>query len=701
MLSKVEYADYERLTLNTIDERILKEHEKQIADKLREDTGLSRTWNDLKEIVEGRKTIQKLLTGRVETLSINDESYKDFITHKHKSRAVKKITIYSPKLKDLKNVVIYDLPGFDSPTYIHSKYTIESLKKADAVVYIRIADKPSLTGPETDILKKVYEEDGVPIKKKLFIFANKADNIYERDEYLNARRKLIEELKKHDLFTSEDRIVFGSARAHLEGGKALENLRNLGLDTGIEEIRRKIIDYNNTERAELLKIRVRKVLLKLNELIEELVKSIETTEVSEVPEEYLEIYEEVKEYLIKALDKFINEFKNNLAEDVPIEKRRISNDLKKVLSGVVQNIRQEEVEDIKNQIKAGNYTPEERPDEFNMKVRERISKSIRRNFHNEVQIFLKDFMENFKNEIINIFIETMGISEENRNIMKDEVAKFIEDIVHFSEMREIASFQMLVDRFSGDIRETLMIPLSTKDRENKFRTARRDILSTLIFHDAFEDFLEDFSYISKITEAVFLEQYPLSSVNKESIKSLLREILEKANINIEIDERLLRRIFEIMIRRSLPLDALRGLSGKNVQNFNDILSLISSINNDFIITRDRPETYEEVLEEIERDLENLRSIVENAVVNAVNAEKVVKVYITDIVNLIKESIIGEEKYKFRKFFHNNRKRIRKLSDILREFEVKKKNYEERKRYKSKLENLYDKLQKIIIKTGEI
>ena len=691
MLEKVDYRDYERISLNTINKELLEAHEKLIENKIRENSEIRRTLEDLKEIVEGRKEIQRLLTGKVEERPLDSRGFRTFITHKHKSRAVKKITIYSPQLEDMKNVVIYDLPGFDSPTYIHSRYTKESLKKADAIVFIRLADKPSLTGPEVEIIENVYEDDGIPIKEKMFFFANKADLFYTREDYINARRKLIEELKRRGLYTVEDRIIFGSAKAHMERGEALERLKKLNLDTGIEEVRKKIVRYNETERAKILKRRIINVLIGIDNLLEELLDSIEISSVPEIPYAYLEIFEKSREKLLNNLDRYINEFKTRYPDSGSIDNKPISSRLKEILAGVIKNIREEEIEEIKEQIKAGDYTPEERPDKFNLHVREKISANIRENLHSRTRVFLEETLQRFRKEIVDLFLESLEVSEENRKTMESEIKKFIEDIVHLSENKEISGIQMLVDRFSGDVRETLMIPLNTSDRKNKFKVSKKDIFSTMIFHDSFDD-IENMQNVATIIEEVFLNQYPLYEIRQGSLKTTIKNILGELNLNIRLDDKMTSVIIDLIMRKVLPLSEVKEILKEHRKFIDDFDSLKNVLLNSPSNNRKRPETYEEVLQEIDRDIENLRSIVESAVINAINVEKALKVYITDMVNLIKEAI---KKDKFMEFFHRNMRRISNLGEVITEIEIKRKKYEEKKRYRGKLNELRERVQKSI------
>ena len=55
----------------------------------------------------------------------------------------------------MSHIVLYDVPGFDSPTELHKRQTEEMLKEADAIILVTNAgDRPDLTAPQLDMLRK-------------------------------------------------------------------------------------------------------------------------------------------------------------------------------------------------------------------------------------------------------------------------------------------------------------------------------------------------------------------------------------------------------------------------------------------------------------------------------------------------------------------------------------------------------------------
>lgn len=45
----------------------------------------------------------------------------------------------------MKNAVIFDVPGFNSPTALHKQQTLSRMKSADVIIITAKGDEPSIT----------------------------------------------------------------------------------------------------------------------------------------------------------------------------------------------------------------------------------------------------------------------------------------------------------------------------------------------------------------------------------------------------------------------------------------------------------------------------------------------------------------------------------------------------------------------------
>ena len=124
---------------------------------------------DIENIIMHRDTLlryigmpKKVFKGAGE---LESQELKNFIQNPAYAIAVKEITIRSSMLRDMQNAVIYDVPGFDSPTQMHKEQTIHMMKTCDVIVMIASAEAPSIRGPQVQIFESEVDEDGIPFNE--------------------------------------------------------------------------------------------------------------------------------------------------------------------------------------------------------------------------------------------------------------------------------------------------------------------------------------------------------------------------------------------------------------------------------------------------------------------------------------------------------------------------------------------------------
>ena len=241
---------------------------------------VGKTNEDIKDIIRGKDTILQYLNSKPKIFTgseIRGEELKSFITDPIRSRAVKKITIKTSELKNMKNVVVYDVPGFDSPTKIHEDQTLERLRKADGIVLVtNVGDRPNLTGPQLNVLLKESDYDGIKLNQKLFIFGNKIDSVKDRDSgEINIDALKNDAVNKYKIVI-KDRLFTGSANAYLQkkgiekGKEASSKLAELKYDDRIEDIYKALVEYNKKERFIILKRRIDKNIEELKGIFQKI-----------------------------------------------------------------------------------------------------------------------------------------------------------------------------------------------------------------------------------------------------------------------------------------------------------------------------------------------------------------------------------------------------------------------------------------------
>jgi GTPase SAR1 family protein len=378
-LKAVDYPQRDFISsLDSISLKQFKEYFESLSSKNKElyEKELNRTAKDIIEILEGKEEIKRYLGKSTKMFSKDQKSeYRQFITDKHVSRAVKKVTIYAKALENLKNVIVYDLPGFDSPTFIHSKYTEEKVKEVDAIIFVREARKPDITKPELDILD-IIEDTGVRIKEKAFFFLNKVDDLNSIEEIEDVKKKFIEGAKRQGISITEDRVILGSSLAKLhelgfseykDKSFAKEKLSRLGLENGISKLHQRLEHYYNNERTEIFDKRanmLEKDLKDLKDKIKEKVESLKTT--FSIPiEQYDYIMDMIAEQWKKAIEHSSSEIKNKYPNN-----KLLSDKLRKGISIVIEPPSQELIDEVRSELELASTTLEEKPEQFNQELRE-------------------------------------------------------------------------------------------------------------------------------------------------------------------------------------------------------------------------------------------------------------------------------------------------------------------------------------------
>jgi hypothetical protein len=672
MLRDVAYPNWENATLENVTIEGFKKHFKNLE---RENKALfekhqNRLERDILEILEKKDEIKKFLIGAKKIFQEEDiENYKKFIIDPNLSRAVKRVIIYSSKLKGLENIIIYDLPGFNSPTFTHQSYTIEYLKKADAIVFVREADKPSLNGPEVDILQKTKEEDGVPIKDKLFFFLNKVDVLEKREEIENIKENFIKELKTYNLYFDSSRIFIGSAKAYFERDKketswVWKNLHRLGLtDDGIDNIKKSLVEYNQKVRRKLLKKRVNKfletdvktLLQKIREKTDYIDKNLDVIAIS--LEEIKKLFFAIREKIRPNVEALINQIKQEIEEGKPL-----THELKEKISHNIEYPNEEIIRRIINNIKSEDYTVGNLlPSAFNKKVREYLKKDIREKFAKTVLSTIEHKIKQVEERFIKLTLETFKEVAEIEDIktLEENFRKFIsQELAEYSFKR--SGLKALIERFSGDLIDLTMIPLTDIDREEKFREALRDFLSLAAYN-------ENFDLSQPLIENPMIYTL-LTHQDKNSIFSNIKKVLDilKNELTGEIISllpygKLIQIIWEGR-QKGLKIGDIVEEIEKSAKKLKNNKNKKENIEEDKVaLTLDfirkireslkQPRNYEEVEKEIKKDLEILKELLSGAVLRAIHAEKAYTVAVVNYGNAFKGLFDSE---KFFDFLKNNR-----------------------------------------------
>lgn len=195
---------------------------------------------------------------------IRDDLKSAVAKDRARARAARRITLRTCVLRGERDVVFFDVPGFDSPVTFHREQAADKLRAVDVILYAKEAAKPSTTGPEQDMLGLADREDPhVKVAGKTFVALTRADAAGTREELDG----WLEGARRQWAAVPPDRIVPVSAPARLAkvgactdatrrvGDAARARIDSYGIDDGIDALQAAVYSYIENDRAEVLERR--------------------------------------------------------------------------------------------------------------------------------------------------------------------------------------------------------------------------------------------------------------------------------------------------------------------------------------------------------------------------------------------------------------------------------------------------------------
>ena len=115
------------------------------------------------------------------------------ISYPGHARAVKRLCIWTSRLSSKENIVLYDVPGYDSPITLHKELTKAKIASVDAILYAKQFCSPDLVDCELEILKiSDLNNPFIKAKDKIIVALTNCDlanSSREFSELINSNRK--------------------------------------------------------------------------------------------------------------------------------------------------------------------------------------------------------------------------------------------------------------------------------------------------------------------------------------------------------------------------------------------------------------------------------------------------------------------------------------------------------------------------------
>ncbi|MFN8577149.1 MAG: dynamin family protein [Candidatus Sericytochromatia bacterium] len=491
-------------------------------------------FDNIKDI---KDTIKPFIEG--EKINFEGKESKDT----SKPRAVKKITIFTIELLGENELVMHDVPGWDSPVVLHKNLAKEKLSQADSILFVtNISDRVSLKEGESSMMEIASNEDpDIKVKDKVFVFLNKADGLDEAHELNSRYNDAIQEWSNTNKFCTRDRIILGSARAYLTkigeiNSRANDKINRLSeelqllkepnkislLDDGIEILRDKLKLYLNNERTHILLKRCEKILSESEKLMKEFVSQVE----SKYPEKDVQDLENntyeaneliIKKWWINEWEQVKKEFANwYYKEIIPQEKpddklgenlklKELQNEFNKKLDELGKSwILTDEGFNNLYKLKT-NFAAQ--PQKAHIEIRDEIIKKAYIDFE-EVSYSIAKVTEQIIEEILEWINNRLFGIKKCRNLVEEKTTKQ-EKIIEFG-------CYALLHRFSKPAFEVfLRNPRGTGDRNNLTSYFKNDI-------QILESFYKGKSSNSNLTKYLEIGEWIASNIPEPTISNSVK-----------------------------------------------------------------------------------------------------------------------------------------------------------------------------------
>ena len=581
---------------------------------------------------------------------LNEEYFKGFIEDPQYAIAVKEITLRSDKLENMKNAIIYDVPGFDSPTQMHKDQTREKMSAADAIILIASAYKPSFTGPVVDIFQET-DKDGVKYGNKLFVYANMADRAENLAGNMQDIRNDLERYSIMDTQYFDDRILAGSAKASLqaagkiEGTDAFDEIKRKGIDDGIKRITDKLAKYNKTDRFEVLKGRINRLQNDIRDIFKDNFKETEVDKYGDSRETSMlvaKMLDESRAKIKQEIDNYRDEFKTEYAPETYKLTNKMKTEVIDELSLEKYQVTDEELEEAKK--KNGSIVDVPIFTDIDKCLREKKYKDIYNAFSKGV-ISIAENEHNTCNEALEeIFVKGLGLTQDNPYY--DELKEKIKEYI--AKQEDLASsegyYKSLVERFSIDLFELLVrYPYADISCWNRFDEAKENFYGLSMYSEDYDSGLPANQQPMLYTILFHDDTQKKQQVNVKKVMQFVDTIM---NIGPYKDISQLLRI--IVAAKGDKAYEIVQHTLENVVNFesnsekinfarNALNSIVDTKNDDF-----------------NKDIDILQNVLEDTVVKAICMEKPFLALEIQIMNNIYQNIDSEE---YRSFLVNNMPKI--------------------------------------------
>lgn len=650
---------------------------------------------------------------------LNAPTFKQYIENPEKAMAVREVIIQSPILAKMQNAIIYDVPGFNSPTEMHRAQTKLRMDNADAIVMVAAADEPSIVDEELKTFKG-NDADGIMLAEKLFVFANRADRA-NLDETIDKTYR--EWCETHAIVRDRNRIFFGSANAYLQSLHELDpeddtdyadslsrRLARLPEDEyeeerleasfsegyGILAIRSALERYNETDRLPVLAGRAarleQRVMRTLDEMSRYISEAGEHETLTDIARDSMRFYVNFRDRIRISLGDYADMLKSDVLRDKPL-----SNTL---VEYIRENIRPDKyadlIADALNRAKkdlniiADNATGNINLPEVEIKVRRRVfGEMYLDQFSDKTAMIISEQHDQCVDQMLDLCMQAMDVPQGSANYTKlremlaDELAPLLDPEA------SVNHYQSLIDRYSRDIFELLIGQTYSYHRYDRFAPDMGSFFSMAVYYDpdaeptrkadisritdsslkqsifCYEMLCHDYSHgkFERAVEAAassVRQQLGVSALPSELQKLVAKVVRQDPRNAVTAISDIASAAARTFSGESERLEDIRsGLKAMLSAGYKSLLDVDITDRDAFISVYqtcfDTNRVYDDVVNDLRDDIEILREVLEHCFIRALDPEKP---FITKEYNTIRKLLTYIDSDEFIDFISKNLSLIR-------------------------------------------
>lgn len=689
---------------------MLEGHEEAV--RMADDEQFSKCVDEITDILSNWDSLKMYLHSAAEPRyftgdDLKGDGFRNFIRSPGHAIAVKQIVIYSTGLSDMKNAIMYDVPGFNSPNKMHAEQTLERMKRADAIIMVAKGDEPSITGDVLGIFRS-SDMDGECLGDKLFVFANKADRSPNVEK---SRGLLLKDWVGRGIMNQADaqeRIILGSAGAHIYQSKELFNdlsvdeqrasknaydglQKQQGLTSGIDELREKLIRYYMETRSAVLKRRVDRIPSAVQEIFRDADARFARPVTSRAESNALALstYRKMQDHLCVKLEDLKDEMNRQIHDTKPLSaslRAYIEEHVEQASGDCV--IGDDMIERAHRQVVGIGQAPQ--PQKVDDSIREEKFRLLYSQFSGSVLSSASNQRNEVRRGIMDIFMSEVDktLDQASREHLQNEFAA----LCGMGGGQDDEYYQSLVERFSRDVFEVL-IKFNRADRLYKFKEDASNFFSLGVFYSASmaENHGDGLGYMSVAPEESLLWKlllYP-ASVGAPEADAVMKRIRDLTGLAAK-GESLLPLIQTLIFAHGSSVLAVVDAIFKEFQRSGSdstILSNVKELLSDSVSQSGDPSSllreimapgssryqedvaklhasydYRKVQSEFAEDVEALRKILLNAFIPAVDLDKAFSARETKLIEDIIDLVRHDRDSKFQRFVSENLHLIARTKD---------------------------------------